>query len=178
MTESTTVARPYAKGIFELAREQDALAAWSEQLDLLAAVAGHPEMAQILGSPRLSGAEQVDLLIGICGDRLSEEGRNLLRLLADNRRMRMLPEIAAEYRRLRADAERTVEARLIAAQEVEESVRAGLEDALAKRLDRTVHLVSETDESLIGGAVIRAGDLVIDGSVQGRLKRLTGALGR
>ncbi|MCS4504946.1 ATP synthase subunit delta [wastewater metagenome] len=178
MAESTTVARPYAKGLFDLAREQDALAAWSEQLELLAGVVGHPEMAQLLGSPKLTIEQRADLVIGVCGEGLTEQGRNLVHLLIDNSRLQVLPEIAAQYRDLRADAERTVEARLVAAQAVDEDVRARLESALSKRLDRTVTLTAEIDESLLGGAVIRAGDLVIDGSVQGRLKRLAGAVSR
>lgn len=178
MAESTTVARPYAQGIFELAREQDALAAWSEQLDLVAGVVRHPEMAQLLGSPRLTSEQRAELIIGVCGEGLKEQGRNLVQLLVDNDRLEVLPEIAAQYRALRATAERTLEARLISAQAVDEDVRARLESALSKRLDRQVTLTTEIDESLLGGAVVRAGDLVIDGSVQGRLTRLTGALSR
>ncbi len=178
MAESTTVARPYAQGIFELAREQDALAAWSEQLDLVAGVVRHPEMAQLLGSPRLTSEQRAELIIGVCGEGLNEQGRNLVQLLVDNDRLEVLPEIAAQYRALRAAAERTLEARLISAQTVDEDVRARLESALSKRLDRQVTLSTEIDESLLGGAVVRAGDLVIDGSVQGRLTRLTGALSR
>lgn len=178
MAEISTVARPYAQGVFRLAREHDALAHWSEQLDLAAAVIGDQEMVLVLGSPRLTGEQKAQLVIDVCGDGLDDAGRNLVRLLLANRRINLMPEIARQYRRLRADAERTVEARLITAQPIEDAVRDRVADALAKRLERKVTLDTAVDESLIGGAIVQAGDMVIDGSVRGRLTRLAGVMSR
>ena len=101
-----------------------------------------------------------------------------MRLLVNNRRISLLPEIAAQYRKLRAEVERTVEARLVTAHAVDETATAQIRDALAKRLDRNVRLDTELDESLIGGAIVKADDTVIDGSVRGKLARLAGAMSR
>ena len=178
MAETTTVARPYAKGVFQLANERKALPHWSEQLDLAAAVVADQQMSLVLGSPRLNAEQKADLILDVCGEGLDAEGRNFVRLLIDNRRIMLLPEIAAQYRAMRAEAERTVEATLVTAQPVEEAVRERVESALSKRLDRKVTLATEVDEDLIGGAIVRAGDQVIDGSVRGRLTRLAGAMSR
>jgi len=178
MAEIATVARPYAQAAFRLARDNNALAAWAEQLDLAAAVVRDQEMALLLGSPRLSPDQKADLIIEIGGDGLDASGANLVRLLVNNRRISLLPEIAAQYRKLRAEVERTVEARLVTAHAVDESVTEQIRDALAKRLDRNVRLDTELDESLIGGAIVKADDTVIDGSVRGKLARLAGAMSR
>ncbi len=178
MAETTTVARPYAQAAFEIARGQDALAGWSDMLDLLAAVVADADLPPMLGSPRLTSERKAELIADICGDRLDDGGRNLVRLLSANGRLLLLPEIAAQYRRLRARLERTVEATLVTAQPVDDKSRERIAGALGERLQRKVSLATEVDASLIGGAVVRAGDLVIDGSVKGRLERLTGALSR
>lgn len=179
MAETTTVARPYAQAVFEIARAQkDALASWADMLELLAAVASDGAVRPLLGSPRLTAERKAELIIDICGDRLNDGGRNLVRLLSANGRLPLLPEISAQYRQLRAELERTVEATLITAQPVDDAAREQIAAALGKRLQRKVSLSTEVDEDLIGGAVVRAGDLVIDGSVKGRLERLTGALSR
>lgn len=178
MADYSTIARPYAQGVFKLARERDELAHWSEMLDYAAAVARDPNMNALLGSPRLTKAQMADVFIDVCGEKLDEQGRNLIRLLADNRRLILLPTIASQYAELRAEAEKTVNARLITAQPVDAKVEAAVAEALSQRLGLQVRLVTEVDESLLGGAVIRAGDMVIDGSVRGRLEKLASALSR
>lgn len=180
MAEYSTIARPYAQGVFKLAQAGNALVEWSDKLELAAAVARDEKMRAVLGSPKLTKEQLAELFIGVCGDKIKvdEHFRNLIRLLADNRRLMLLPEIAAQYAELRAEAEATVNARLITAQPVDPAVQAKLAEALSKRLNRKVNLATETDPALVGGAVIRAGDLVIDGSVRGRLERLTATLSR
>lgn len=178
MAQSTTVARPYAEAVFDMARERDELAAWSDALDLAAAVVADERVATALRSPRLDDERKAQLIIEIGGEHLGEHARNLVRLLVERDRILLLPEIARQYRSLRAEYERTLEARLITAQPVDDGVRERLEQALTDRLKRKVSLASEIDETLIGGAIVRAGDMVIDGSVRGRLTRLTGALSR
>ncbi|MEX0732569.1 MAG: F0F1 ATP synthase subunit delta [Aquisalimonadaceae bacterium] len=178
MADFNTIARPYAQAVFKLAREKGGLSAWSETLGLLAAVARDPRVHDLLASPRLTPAQHQELILGICGDRLDDAGRNFVALLVESRRLIALPDIADQFEALRAAEEGTLQARLISAQPVEDSVREALAKALGKRLSRKVTLHAEVDESLLGGAVIRAGDLVIDGSVSGRLTRLATSLNR
>ena len=178
MADFNTVARPYANAVFQLARDNNALAKWSETLELLATVAADERIHALLASPRLAPTQTEQLFLDICGEHLDDAGRNFIRLLAEQHRLIVLPTIRSQYQALRANEEGTLEARVISAKELDETVQASLEKALSGRLGRTVTLSSEIDESLLGGAVIRAGDLVIDGSVQGRLKRLAAALNR
>lgn len=178
MAERSTIARPYAQAIFELAQKDGDLARWSDALDLLTMAARDPNLAPLLGSPRIGRQALADLLIDLAGSRLNDAGRNFVRLLAETRRLVLLPDIATQYNQLRAEAEGTIDARLIVAQPVDAAARERIAAALSKRLDRKVTLAVETDPSLLGGAVIRAGDLVIDGSVRGRLASLAATLSR
>lgn len=178
MADFNTIARPYARAAFDLAREQGQLAAWSEQLGVLAAIVRDVQVQAILASPRLSPAQQQELMLDICGEQLDEGGRNFVALLAENRRLIALPDVAQQYEELRAAEEGTLQARLISAKPVDDALCDTLAEALGRRLRRKVTLQPEVDESLLGGAVIRAGDLVIDGSVRGRLNRLATELNR
>ncbi len=176
MAELTTVARPYAQAVFERAQATGRFADWSDELHFAAAVATDSQMENMIESTRLTKVELADLFIGVCAEQLGEEARNLVRLLAENRRLVLLPEIAAVYEVLRAEAESTVEAEMVSAYPLEDAQRARIAEALKTRLGRNVTLSATVDESLIGGAIIRAGDLVIDGSVRGKLGRLASAL--
>jgi ATP synthase, F1 delta subunit len=147
-------------------------------LTFAAAVAQDPTMAGLIGSPRLKPDALADLFLSICEEHLDPKGHNFIRVLAANRRMLLLPAIAALYDELKARAEGTIEARLISAFQVTEEQQAHLASALKARLGREVSLTCEIDQALLGGAVIHAGDLVVDGSVRGELLRLAGALGR
>jgi F-type H+-transporting ATPase subunit delta len=176
MSDTTTQARPYARAVFKLAQEQGDLKGWSGRLGLMALVAADPTMLALVQSPRVNAAQLAELFAGICGKELGGEGQNLVRLLADNDRLAALPEIAALYEIDRAEAEGTVEAELVSAQPVDEAQQNKIRDALKARLNREVSLTSRIDPELLGGAVIRAGDMVIDGSVRGRLNKLAGIL--
>lgn len=178
MAELSTIARPYAQAIFELAQASGEFSRWTEVLELLGVVAQDKNLAPLLGSPRISRQELADLVIGVAGDRLDDAGRNLVRLLAEGRRLALLPEIGTQYNAMRAVAEGTIEARLITALPVDATASDSIAAALSKRLNRKVTLTTETDASLLGGAVVRAGDLVIDGSVRGRLERMAATLNR
>lgn len=176
MAEITTIARPYAQAVFELAKAEGNYAGWSDAVQLLAAIAADPQAAAVLSSPRVTADQKASLLIDVAGDRLNAAAKNLVRVLADNQRLPALPEIARLYEDLRHDAEGVVEAELVTAKPATEDQKAKVTAALKARLGRDVHLSCRTDETLLGGAVIRAGDLVIDGSARGKLGRMAGAL--
>lgn len=180
MAASTNVyshlARPYARAAFALAEEANELAGWSERLTLLAAVASDERVIAGLRSPSATREQRARLLLDICGDRLDDGARNLVRLLAENGRLELLPDVAGRFEELRATAEARIDAQVTSARELTEEQRERIAASLQKRLDREIRLHCEIDESLLGGAVIRAGDLVIDGSLKGRLTRLASNL--
>ena len=176
MAETLTIARPYAQAAFLFASEHQTLKDWSEMLELLAAVASDPTMIQVIDNPQLTETQVADLFIGIGGERIDENCQNFIRLLAENRRLHLLPDIAAQFEIQRREAEHTVKAELITAYPASESQKDAVIAALKKRLERDIELDCTTDSSLLGGAIIRAGDLVIDGTVLGKLQRLGNAL--
>jgi F-type H+-transporting ATPase subunit delta len=178
MSELTTLARPYAKAVFEVAQAAGDLAGWSDQLGFMAAVAHDPAIRAFLDNPKLTREAAAQTFIQVCEGHIDDQGRNLIRMLADNGRLILLPGIAALYEVLRAGAEGKVEARVVSARPVSDEQKAAITAALRKRLGREVELVCEVDVDLIGGAVIRAGDLVIDGSLRGRLEKLAASLSR
>ncbi len=173
MSQSLTLARPYARAAFSLARDAGSLPAWSEALAFAARLAADPQVAGLLGNPHLTDAAAVTLLSPDGAD--GAFGR-LLALLAENRRLPLLPEIAGLYDELRFDAERVVKAKVTSAIELPAGELETIKAALAKRFGRTVEIETAVDASLIGGAVIDAGDVVIDGSLKGKLGRLEAAL--
>jgi F-type H+-transporting ATPase subunit delta len=176
MAEKVTIARPYAQAAFATAREQGDLKGWSELLQCAAAVAADEGMAAVIANPRISDEQLVTLFLELCGAGTKDAGKNMIRVLADNGRLDVLPEIAALYEEMRAEAEAKVEAQVISAKALSESQKSALAAALAKRLGREVSLVCSTDESLLGGAIIRSGDMVIDGSVVGKLDKISSQL--
>ncbi len=176
MAELSTVARPYARALFERASETGRLAEWGEALRLVAAIVGDPAMRQVMEGARIDRRQIGEIVIDVAGDGFDEEMRNLVRLLAENRRLPALPEIAALYEHLRAEAEKQVEAEVESAMPLDAEQERNLAEVLSRRLGRQVRLKVEVKPELIGGAVIRAGDLVIDGSVRGRLEKLATTL--
>ena len=175
MAERLTIARPYAKAVFKLAHGQQRLPQWSKALGTAATVVADPRVGALLGNPAVSADQLVGLVTDICGASLDEQARNFIATLAANRRLGYLPEIAARYERLRADVERTVEVTVTSAVELSAAQKTHYTEALAKRLGREVRLNCQTDPSLLGGAVVRADDLVIDGSVRAGLTQLAAA---
>ncbi len=180
MAEKRTIARPYAQAVFSLAQEAQDLAGWSGILGVLAAIAGDARMRELIHNPRVGGDQLRTLFLevgaAVAGRPMDKAVASFIDLLIENRRLDVLPEIAALYETYRAEAEKVVQAEVIAAFPVDEAQQAAIAAALEARLGRKVELASRTDEALIGGAVIRAGDMVIDGSVRGHLDRLAQAL--
>ncbi len=176
MAEKTTIARPYAQAILALAKEQNALQQWSDMLQFASVVAADEEMAALIASPKLSGEQTAELFLDICGDKLNEHGQNMIRVLAENDRLDVLAEITALFEIERAQSEGTVEAQVVSAVELNDAQKSSITDSLKKRLGRDVTLNCSVDASIVGGAIIRAGDVVIDGSVLGKLEKLATAL--
>ncbi len=177
MSETSSIARPYAKAIFELARDAGDYAQWSNQLDFLTAVATDSAMAEILQNPAISNEQLSQLLLDVGKDQLDEEGQNFVKLLVQNDRVSVVKAINTQFQILRDEAEQIIEAQLITAAKVDDSQKKSIESALSKRLGKKIKLETSVDESLIGGAVVRAGDWVVDGSVKAQLQDLVGAIG-
>ena len=176
MAELTTLARPYAKAVFAEASEKGALDAWSTDLSVLAAFVADPTLAAVLKHPSLTAKQQAQALIDVCGDKLNEAAKNLVAVLSENKRLTLLPQIAALYEELKAQLQNTVDVVVTAAYALSDAQTEKLAKALKARLQCDVRMTSEVDESLVGGAIIRAGDLVIDGSVTGKLSKLAEAM--
>ncbi|MDH3588397.1 MAG: F0F1 ATP synthase subunit delta [Gammaproteobacteria bacterium] len=176
MADHSTLARPYAKAVFELAQEEDKLQQWGYLLQSVSSAVDDARVSELLQDPQVGGAKVGQIIVDALGDRLDSHGRNLIRLLAENGRIGALPDIAAGFESLRAEAERTVDVTVTSAAPLTDEHRAQLSASLQKRLGRDVRLHCEIDESLIGGAVVRAGDLVIDSSLRGRLQQLSSNL--
>jgi F-type H+-transporting ATPase subunit delta len=176
MAELTTLARPYAKAVFEYALGANALDAWAVALGTAAAVVQQPRVAQLLSAPRASAADKAAAIIALCGDALDEAGRNFVRLLAENKRLPLLPQVHELFLALKANQERVVELTVTSAFEIEPAQATKLADIMGKKLKRTVRVSTTVDQSLIGGVVVRTDDLVIDGSIRGSLAKLSEAM--
>ncbi|MGE5152763.1 MAG: F0F1 ATP synthase subunit delta [Bdellovibrio bacteriovorus] len=174
--ELTTIARPYAEAVFDRAKGTGQLEAWSAALGLLAATATDPQMAPQIANPNVPRERIRDLLIEVCGDALPPEAANLVRLLAENGRFAAIPEIAALFEARREAEQGVRQVQVRSAFPLAEAERQAIAAAMARRLGAQVELAVEEDPELIGGVEIRAGDLVIDDSVRGKLRQLAHAL--
>jgi len=176
MSEYTTQARPYAKAAFEVAQAESKQAEWSDALQFIDAVVCNDDFVAVIDNPSMGAEAKGDILVDICGDKLSETQKNFIKVMAENSRLMLMPEIVVLYEALRATAENTVEATAIAAYALSDAQVQSMTDALKKKLGCDVTLTTEVDSSLIGGVIIRAGDLVIDGSTQAKIGSLTQAV--
>lgn len=172
MAELSTLARPYAKAAFEYAMEAGDLQGWSDNLGTVSSVAKQSSVDQLLSSPSSTASEQAAALTGICGESLSSAGKNFICILSENRRLKLLPQIAHQFEIMKANQEKAIEVDVASAQPLDEEQQEKLTEALSKKLERKVNMQVSLDKSLLGGAVIRAGDTVIDGSIRGRLTKL------
>ena len=178
MAEKSTIARPYAQAAFDIAKEKGDLKGWSDMLQLLAVVASDALMQDMISNPAIETSKIIDVMTGVAGKQLNDMGKNFLNVLAENKRLNVLPEIAELYEQHRAEAEKTVEAEVTSAFPLSNAQKKQLIEALKNRLGREISLVAKTDENIIGGAIVRAGDLVIDGSVSSQLDKLGNSLMR
>ncbi len=181
MAENSSIARPYAEAAFELAREAGQLAGWSEILHVSAVAVGDEALARMIDAPGADDSIVVGVIADVCKQAVKasvDDSRvvNLLRLLAENGRLPVLPEIAERFDKLKAEVENIIDVVLTAAAPVAEEEQAKIIEALKKRFARDVNLHFKLDENLIGGARLQAGDLVIDGSIRTGLEKLSSAL--
>lgn len=172
MAELTTLARPYAKAAFQVALDDNALDDWSRMLSLVAAVTTEERVKLLLQAPALTSEQVADSFVEICGDELSDKGKAFIRLLSENKRLPLLGEILRIFEYLKGQQQKTIDVEVTTAYDISAELSEKLAAALSKRLQREIKLATTTDQELIGGAIIRAGDTVIDSSVRGKLAKL------
>ena len=178
MAEIATIARPYANAVFEIAKRNRALDEWSRQLALAAAVAAVPAISDVIESPAATSLEKSNTVVRVCGEELGGEGKQLIHVLARNKRLHLLAEISSQYEALRAQEEASLEVEIVSAYALSDVEQQRFTDALTRRFEKEILLSTRVDESLLGGAIIRAGDTVLDGSVRGKLDKLSETLQR
>lgn len=171
-SDHTTIARPYAKAVFESAIESSKLSQWSDMLAMMASVVLEPRAVEFLTDPRVTTSQQIDFMTSIYGEKIDKQGQNLIKILAQNKRLLVLPDISALYEISRAEHEKTLAVEVLSYSALDEKQQQKLIESLSKRFNRKIVLAISIDESLLGGAIIRAGDVVIDGSVRGKLDKL------
>ncbi|MDP9083806.1 MAG: F0F1 ATP synthase subunit delta [Pseudomonadota bacterium] len=176
MAEAATIARPYAKAAFMSARDAKTLTGWSTALQRASGLVADSRIADLLSSPKLSTDQIVSMFAGLDGGGIDSQWQNFIRLLARNKRLAVLPAIAQQYEMLRAQYENELDVQVTSAVAMNPEQRAKFAASLTTRFKRDVRMSTSVDAALLGGAVIRAGDLVIDGSIQGRLQRLASEL--
>lgn len=175
MAENVTIARPYADAAFELARGAGALGPWSEALDRLAALAADPDMRACIADPNLSADQLVQLVLDVAGT-LSAEQQNFVRVLVDNERLQLLPEIRDLFVALKNEHEGVLEAEIASAFPLDDATLASLKSDLEARFKAKLNIQVHIDPALIGGVRIAVGDEVIDASVRGKLANMAAAL--
>lgn len=174
MSEFVTVARPYAKAAFDFAVEHQSVERWQDMLAFAAEVTKNEQMAGFSGA--LAPETLAESFIAVCGEQLDENGQNLIRVMAENNRLNALPDVLEQFIHLRAASEATSEVEVTSATALSEEQLSKISAAMEKRLSRKVKLNCKIDKSVMAGVIIRAGDMVIDGSVRGRLERLADVL--
>ena len=176
MAEITTIARPYAEALARLAGEMDSWARWSDMLALGAGVVADTQVADLIRNPGGAAETVGKIVVSVCGDRLNGEGANFVRLLAENRRLSVLPEIARQFEIMKTAREGVLEAHITTAFELSAVQLDGLKAKLENKFGRKVNIAQSSDASLIGGVVIQVGDEVLDASVRGKLGDLAATL--
>lgn len=178
MADYTTVARPYARAIYQQAMETSSVDSWSQALALMTAVADDAEMQALLDSPQFGHEQKAELMLKVVGDKLNAQQQNLLKVIAENGRLKALPEIAKQFETYRAEAEGKIDAEVVSAFPLSKEQEETITRMLKAKLGREVSISSTTDASLIGGVIIKAGDTIIDGSMKSQLESLALVLGR
>lgn len=178
MAELATLARPYANAVFAVAKESGELDRWSRMLGFLSVASEDATMRVLLDAPEVGEEQKARQLTDVCGDELNDRAKQFVRVLAANRRLDLISEIAELFEDLRAREQQMLDVRVMSAFPLSDDESERLRAALARRFDKEIQLTSDVDRSLIGGVLIRAGDVVIDGSVRGKLSKLQETLQR
>lgn len=177
MSEAITVARPYALAAFDEAHKNNDLKGWSDVLQTAAGTVENAQVRTLVTSPRVQKQKLQDLFLALCGgDKLSKQAGNFIKVLVESQRLILLPEIAAMFEVMRAEAEKSVDVVVTSAFDLNDAQKQKITAAMKKRLGREIRLACETNPKLLGGIVIRAGDKVIDGSARTHLTELANAL--
>ncbi len=176
MSELLTLARPYAVAVFKRALESKSVSDWSAMLEFLSVVIQDKEMAAVIANPKVGQEQLTQLLLDICQDQLTQEGANFLKLLIQNDRLILAPQISELYESYKAEQEGYVDVDVISAYALTKEEQKKFATTLGKKLDKTVHITTSVDKTLIGGFIAKAGDKVIDGSVKGQLQQLANKL--
>jgi len=176
MAELATIARPYANAVFDMAKRDGSLDAWSSTLALLDEITQDERVELMLDDPGMPAAAKAQKLADLCGDEIQVSGRLFLQSLADNDRLSLVSEVREQFEALRAEEQRSLEVEVISAFPLTDAQSEELKNALNRRFNKDITIVASVDETLLGGARIRAGDVVIDGSVRGKLNKLAETL--
>ncbi len=172
MKENYTIARPYAQAAFELANEEGKLGIWSDMLKLISMVISDPQMHLVLDNPKHDSKFHTSFILDICGDHLTDTGKNFVRVLADARRLAHAKAIYRLFEEFRLEEEKVVDVEVISAYPLNDQEKDRIAAAMEKRFGKKINITTRIDENLIGGSIIRAGDTVIDASVKGSLRQL------
>lgn len=176
MAEARTIARPYAEAVFKLAKANDTLPAWSDMLQLTAAIAGDERIRALIGNPRVPTKRLNELFLSICGDKLDNEGRNFVLLLVENRRVEILPQVSELFEQLKAQHEGVLEAHIASAFAMSDAQLKDLVTNLEAKFKRKIEAKVSVNPELIGGVKVEIGDEVLDASVRGKLEAMAVAL--
>lgn len=176
MAEVSTVARPYAKAAFEYAQEKGALTQWSDMLAQASAVAANSDMKSVLENPSLTNEQKAEIFVDVCGADLGSDEKNFVFGLAEHKRLVALPMIAEMFEKLKAAKDQTVDVMVTSAFEMTAEQQSKLVETLKNKWQKDVSIETQVDSSLIGGVIIRAGDVVIDSSVRGKLAKVAEAV--
>jgi len=175
MADLITIARPYAKAAFDFAVEKNDVDQWLEMITFIGQAASNADVVKMLKATTASN-EAADLMIKLGGEQLNENGQNFMKVLAQNERLLILPEVSVLFAQYFDEYNKQVDADITSATELNDAQQADLAASLEKRLARKVKLNVSIDKSLVAGVIIRVGDLLIDGSVRGKLDRLSNQL--
>lgn len=172
MAEISTLARPYAEAAFKRAKQTNSAQTWSEALQFLSAVAEDQQLSAIIGNPRIAKQKVSHLLLDICQDQIHDEAKNLLKMLVENGKLKLLPKISTLFEEHKADDEGYVNVELYSAYPLTKAEQGKTIAMLEKQLNKKVNATVSVDKSLVGGILAKAGDKVIDGSIRGQLHQL------
>lgn len=176
MADNATIARPYAKAVFDYAQEANSFDEWATVLDQLAVISADESFSAVSNDPRIENSKVAELLIDLTKDNLPNGGTNFINLLVQNERLDSLVDVKQQYTDLVAKAKAIATANVTTAIALTEDQKSSLTSALEKRLGQKVVISETVDASLVGGAIVKTGDLVIDGTAKGRIEKLTTAL--